>query len=75
MENYIGTLCNSLCLLCADVVFVTCQIPFIAMYRKENCSSLFKDLDANEQENEEDKPNMRCHKVANYSLPGFGSSP
>ncbi|XP_062180009.1 transcription elongation factor SPT6 homolog isoform X2 [Phragmites australis] len=39
------------------------EIPFIAMYRKENCPSLFKDLDSNEQGNENDVPKMRWHKL------------
>ncbi|KAL5202102.1 hypothetical protein ABZP36_013054 [Zizania latifolia] len=39
------------------------EIPFIAMYRKENCPSLLKDLDANEQGNEEDARKMRWHKL------------
>ncbi|KAL6610566.1 hypothetical protein ACP70R_040535 [Stipagrostis hirtigluma subsp. patula] len=32
------------------------EIPFIAMYRKENCPSLLKDLDSNEQGNGDDAP-------------------
>ncbi|EEE64215.1 transcription elongation factor SPT6 homolog isoform X2 [Oryza sativa Japonica Group] len=44
------------------------EIPFIAMYRKENCPSLLKDLDANEQTNEEhsdeeDQRKMMWHKM------------
>ncbi|KAG8068194.1 hypothetical protein GUJ93_ZPchr0005g15226 [Zizania palustris] len=39
------------------------EIPFIAMYRKENCPSLLKDLDTNEQGNEEDARKMRWHKL------------
>ncbi|KQK05622.1 transcription elongation factor SPT6-like isoform X2 [Brachypodium distachyon] len=39
------------------------EIPFIAMYRKENCLSLLEDYDADEHENEEVPRKMRWHKL------------
>jgi transcription elongation factor SPT6 len=50
-------------MLSFDFVFVTCQIPFIAMYRKEMCSSLLSDLDSKEHANEHDQREMKWHKV------------
>ncbi|WVZ99059.1 hypothetical protein U9M48_044413 [Paspalum notatum var. saurae] len=38
------------------------EIPFIAMYRKEICPSLLKDLDS-DHGNEDDAPKMRWHKM------------
>lgn len=58
----------------SDLISVTCQIPFIAMYRKENCPTLLKSLDSDEgnEDNEDNKDNesdarkMKWHKVINY---------
>lgn len=48
--------------------FLLYQVPFIAMYRKEECGSLFKDQESQEagMENQYDsvqKPTLRWHKV------------
>jgi len=68
----------SQCYACSsDLVFVPCQIPFIAMYRKESCPTLLKSLDSdegnedNKEGNEDNKDNksdarkMKWHKVIN----------
>ncbi|PWA93343.1 global transcription factor group B1 [Artemisia annua] len=39
------------------------DVPFIAMYRKEECRSLFKDPDDKDKKNNPDKPQMKWHKV------------
>lgn len=39
------------------------DVPFIAMYRKEECRSLFKDPDEKDKKNNPDKPSMKWHKV------------
>jgi len=76
MENYASSLNNLLCCI-PDIVFITCQIPFIAMYRKEMCPSLLRDPDSNDQDNKNNDqdtknndqdnkkgPEMRWHKVS-----------
>ena len=62
----------SQCYACSsDLVFVPCQIPFIAMYRKESCPTLLKSLDSdegNDEDNEDKKSDarkMKWHKVIN----------
>ena len=54
----------------SDLVFVACQIPFIAMYRKESCPTLLKSLDSDEgnednKDNKSDAHKMKWHKVIN----------
>ena len=61
MENYASSLPNLLCCF-LDIVFVICQIPFIAMYRKEMCPSLLRDPDSNDEDNKNLDSNDQVNK-------------
>jgi hypothetical protein len=50
----------------SDLFFLTCQIPFIALYRKENCLSLLEEEDIYYEDlnsKDEPLPKARFHKV------------
>lgn len=44
------------------------QIPFIAMYRKEECLSLLKDHEDDNKDKSEITPTLKWHKVNAFNM-------
>lgn len=69
-----GPLCFNLAFIpYVPTIYYVFQIPFIAMYRKEECPSLLKDpeqleTDDGNQDRSEKTPTLKWHKVSNLVM-------